>query len=274
MKPFLLLVLSLIILSSFFSYKNHLPKAKQIEKVFIPINEKLLVCKYEVSNGEYKQFMDFLISTKQEVYRKCLLDTMQQFRRLTNESHKVNYHSHPNFKTYPVVTVSYEGANEYCNWLTKQYNSDKDRKYKKVVFRLPTEAEWMQAASGGNKNKMYPWGNFYLRNSKGEFLCNFLRLGDQSIFYDDKSKTYKVAETFIESANQNAQTTPVNEFPANPDGFYNLSGNAAEMVAKIGLAKGGSFNDPGQNVTISSKKYYNGPSLEIGFRVLMEIIDK
>ena len=53
-----------------------------------------------------------------------------------------------------------------------------------------------------------------------------------------------------------------------------MSGNAAEMVVENGIAKGGSFNDIGDEVKIGSIKRYNQPSPEIGFRPLMEILEK
>jgi formylglycine-generating enzyme required for sulfatase activity len=154
-----------------------------------------------------------------------------------------------------------------------------------VVFRLPTEAEWILAANGGNVNRMYPWSNYYLRNRKGEFLCNFLNLGDQSISYDKESKTYKIINLTTNNTATGLDSTLVLSdiafylsttlsFYPSPTGFYNISGNAAEMVAEKGLAKGGSYNDPGYDVRISSKKQYEGPSPEIGFRVAMEIIER
>ena len=49
----------------------------------------------------------------------------------------------------PVGNVSWQDANDYCEWLSKQINA---------TVRLPSEAEWEMAA-GGAKNVKYPWGD-------------------------------------------------------------------------------------------------------------------
>jgi formylglycine-generating enzyme len=49
----------------------------------------------------------------------------------------------------PVVGVSWQDADAYCEWLTR--NGD--------PVRLPTEAEWERAARGDRPADAYPWGD-------------------------------------------------------------------------------------------------------------------
>jgi sulfatase modifying factor 1 len=78
--------------------------------------------KYEVTNAQYRKFMD---ATKHEA------------PEFWNDS---DYNT-PN---HPVVGVSWNDAVAYAEWAGK---------------RLPTESEWEKSARGGLVGKKYPWGD-------------------------------------------------------------------------------------------------------------------
>jgi formylglycine-generating enzyme required for sulfatase activity len=53
--------------------------------------------------------------------------------------------------TYPITWVSWDDAQAFCRWLSKQTGGH---------IRLPTEAEWEKAAKG-YAHRTYPWGDEY-----------------------------------------------------------------------------------------------------------------
>lgn len=84
-----------------------------------------------------------------ELYELCIAenvcnnsDSEKPHYRSSTDSYKCNI-GNPNRKNHPANCVTWYGAKTYCEWLGK---------------RLPTEAEWENAAKSG-KYQIYPWGN-------------------------------------------------------------------------------------------------------------------
>ena len=264
------------ILTSFNDIQNSLPTAKSILQNMAKVNDGLYVCKYEVSNLEYRTFLAYMKTKNPTRAGDYKIDSAKWTENTNYGEPMVRYyHLHPAYNNYPVVNISYEAAKAYCDWLTDQYNSDAKRKLKKVRFFIPTEEEWMKVANGGNKNKMYPWAGYYLRNKSGQFLCNFRHVGDENISYNAEKKEYAIipeAKIAGSLSDRGIYTASVNSFDAVvPYGIHNMSGNVAEMVNEKGIAKGGSFSSPGYDVRIESKMNYTDASPEVGFRVFMKI---
>jgi formylglycine-generating enzyme required for sulfatase activity len=52
----------------------------------------------------------------------------------------------------PVTGISRDDAEAYCAWLAKRSG---------VAVRLPTRAEWQWAATGGDQQRVFPWGALF-----------------------------------------------------------------------------------------------------------------
>jgi formylglycine-generating enzyme required for sulfatase activity len=131
------------------------------------------VMRYPVTNYEYQRF---LADTNYSV-----LPTSWRFGRYPHE-----------LANHPVWSVDEAAAGMYASWLSQRLGRR---------FRLPTEAEWEYAASGGD-DREYPWGNEFDQDA-----ANTVEAGPLS-------------------------TTAVGMYPAgrSPFGVDDLAGNVEELV--------------------------------------------
>ena len=232
---------------------------KTIEKNLVAVKGNVYIDKYEVTNGDYRKFLSNLERSNQiDLYKMALYDSTQwkKFAEKDMDPMTDMYHWHPAYDTYPVVCISYEGAKAYCEWLTKQYNLQRKRTYTQVVFRLPTELEWRTAAGSGDPKAITPFPNNSIKNSSDCYLANIQPVKGR--FFDDGG----------------FHQVKVTSYQPNKLGIFNTFGNVSEMTSTKGTALGGSWFDLFEDCTFDRKQSYSTPMPTIGFRVVMEIIEK
>lgn len=243
---------------------------KKLERKFQKVGEAFFASSTELSVADYDQFLMDLVKNREFDKLAICKIGKTDWRSFLKEAHKdlhddvIYKHGHPNDANMPIQNISHEAAKLYCEWLTNVYNAStyKKKKYKKVVFRLPTAKEWETAALGGHMEASYPWGGYDHKNGEGCFLSNFNVSSDEPCI-DCKDNHPANDGGFF--------TVFIDAYYPNDFGCYNMSGNVAEMVATKGIAKGGSWEDTPENCKISAVKNYNAPSPAIGFRVFLEV---
>ncbi len=164
---------------------------------------------YQNEMPQHEVYLDAFWIDRTEVtnaqYAACVADGacqppqafgMQKLNSMTRPS----YYGNPEFDLYPVVYVTWQAANAYCEWAGK---------------RLPSEAEWEKAARGTD-GRRFPWGN---ENVNSE-LAN---LADSRTDYDWSIR-------YIDDGYED--TSPVGNFPlgASPYGAVDMAGNVWEWV--------------------------------------------
>ena len=180
----------------------------------------------EITNNEYRQFTNFFLvdagtidgfptvsaADFREKYYPDSTVWVRDFAHHMGDPIQDYYYWHPGYDEFPVVGIDWEAATFFCQWRTAYWND-----YRKTEglppmpgFRLPSEAEWEYSARGGRDMAKYPWGNPYIRNSKGCMLANFKP--GRGNFFDDGY----------------AYTAPIQSFFPNDYGLWDTSGNVSE----------------------------------------------
>jgi len=181
------------------NYKNYYADEKQ-HKTCVG---NFSLGKYEVSVGEFKQFVNAT------AYRTEAEKNPEKGCRTYNETaNKWQWSSNYNWQTvgfkqgdnHPVTCVSWNDAMAYIKWLKKETGKP---------YRLPTEAEWEYAARAGTTTPF----------STGKRITS-------------KQANFDGRYTFNGSAKGKylGKTTAVGSYPANKYGLYDMHGNILEWT--------------------------------------------
>jgi len=210
---------------------------------------------------------------------------VNDFPNSDNEVYMRNYFSNPAYADYPVVGVTWEQANAFCQWRTEYLLKGLGAAARYVQrYRLPTEAEWEYAARGKDQTE-FPWENEDVKTGRGCYFANFKP--DKGDYTQDG----------------NLITSKVGIYQANSNGLYDMAGNVAEWTSTIyteaGVesmndinpelrynaakedpyrmkkksVRGGSWKDPESYIRSAwrTSEYQNQPRSYIGFRCVRSL---
>jgi formylglycine-generating enzyme required for sulfatase activity len=247
-----------------FLYQGVFSQKKETVNSLQKINDYLYASNVEVSNKQYIRFVEDLKAEKDlSTLELAQFDSLQwRSKECYNEPHVIYYNKHPAYENYPVVNISFDAAMAHCNWLTKLYNQDPKRKFKKAIFRLPTLTEREQAAQAGNSTAIFPRKETIAYNSYGKEMASF-------------KEEVEISQVLQDILTKMPITCPIKSYLPNGFGLYNIASNVSEMTASNTSIKGGSWKDSAELLKIKHTENFDGkPKAYIGFRCFMEVLEK
>nr|WP_294860853.1 SUMF1/EgtB/PvdO family nonheme iron enzyme [uncultured Fluviicola sp.] len=256
---------------------SYIPPGKTVMGTDTISCDGFFISKKEVSNFYYQEYLDDLKKAgKMEEYRLALVDSAKwNSAYFKGDKYVQHYFSHKAYKYYPVVNLTRQQAEKYCEWLTQVW-----RKYtqnQSLVFRLPKRAEFLRAANGTSLCRPYAWNSPYIRSQNGKMMANFLQIDGGAITRDTITGKFKVTGTYFDLLGNGAEyadvTAPVESYFPNEFGIYNLNGNVSEMVFEQNIAVGGDWHSPGYDIRNESTKKFTEANPMVGFRPVMTFLE-
>ncbi len=188
--------------------------ARPVHKVNL---DAYYIGKYEVSNSDFKKFIDDGGYTTESYWTK------------EGWTYKKDYSwSQPKFwkkskykgggiagnENFPVVGVSWYEASAYCAWLSAKTGK---------TYRLPTEAEWEKAARGDiithnkpDSTRKFPWGN--------KFDGSYANYWDSGDTYDNGLTPVGYFDGTVHDSFSTSDSK-------SPYGIYDMAGNVTEWCS-------------------------------------------
>jgi len=181
----------------------------------------------------------------------------------------------------PVVGVSWEDANAFCQWLTDKETAE-GRLPRGMKYRLPTDEEWSRAVGlakepgatpknrSGKSHAHFPWG------------MNFPPSKPNVGNYADAAYhgTFTKSPWIKGYTDGYAATSPVGSFPPNQYGLYDMGGNVWQWCEDLyepgdadRVLRGASFDNYIRDQLLSSFRSHRNPGVRVpgdGFRCVLE----
>lgn len=295
MKKILSFCLLFCVITSLFSQNNFSFTPSGTVHVY----DNIYMDKTEVANIDWLEYLHYLrIDSTHQYLKEAIPDTvsLSYFKK-----YSINYRlylTHPAFRYFPVTNISYEQAINYGRWrslamemIVNQHpveNGLESNQRVKLNYRLPTEKEWEIVARDGLDLLDFPYG---LKNINIPFENKIkAKKSYRSINQDTMSfslfkqmfkknkltndlvfNTIKSFGGLFEYGNYFPQNTNGSESTANNKGIVHLIGNVSEMIHEQGIAKGGSYLDHIDDISIKSRWLYSRPSIILGVRYICEL---
>lgn len=247
-------------------FRSKLKKVKLLQSEDTLAVYQVYFFSHEVTNLEYRFFLEDIKNLSPAVYSKYLPDTLVHRDDLQfGEPYMELYFRHPAYNDYPVVGVSYDQAMYFCQWLTAKYKGTRIADY---IFDLPTQEEWEIAARGRDLKAKYSW--------------------DEKSFWKGEKANYKGADCLekvthvsrkgscweISFEDYGDDLSHSEMYKPNSIGLFNMCGNVSEFVKERGILKGGNANDSIHDLEISKSQLYTEKdyvSSKVGFRFVARV---
>lgn len=184
----------------------------------VKIREPYFIAVHETTNEHFRQFRPQHDSKDALALLEGEIATDTSVADLNDDRH-------------PVVGVSHEDAEAFCEWLSKRSG---------LTVRLPSEAEW-EFACNGSQDTAYSWGDARPESTRhanlagaatAELLGN---ISDPSPREDGKQLTARVAS-----------------FQPSPNGLFDMHGNVAEWCQDVYRENYNNASPEGEPNTIGS----------------------
>jgi formylglycine-generating enzyme len=194
---------------------NHLHDETPSHKV--RITKAFYLGKYEITRAQFAKFVEatkYVTEPEADKTGALFLDyEKKQFSKVRAPQYNWKNPSFPQEDNHPVVNVTWNDVNRFCEWLSKT----EGKKY-----RLPTEAEWEYSCRAGSTS------DYFFGNDPKE-LVKFANVGDATGF--EKFKDWAYWEQPLDVKDGFIFTAPVGSFPPNKFGLHDMHGNVWEWVS-------------------------------------------